>query len=230
MTDLHTHILPGMDDGVKTVQEAVEMLRIQAEQGIDTVALTPHYYRNYESVADFLAQREAAWKKLSKAVQGQACPSMILGAEVAWMPDISQWPDLEQLCYQNTKMLLIELPMIPWSAEVFAQLHRMENCRGIMPVIAHIDRYFRIQSKNNLHRLLAIGYPVQVSAEAVLRFSTRRWALDLLEYCDGLLISDCHNLASRAPNIGPAMAMVEKKLGARMAGEIAAITADILQE
>ena len=230
MTDLHTHILPGMDDGVKTVQEAVEMLRIQAEQGIDTVALTPHFYSHHESVADFLARREAAWKKLSKAVQGEVCPSMILGAEVAWMPDISQWPDLESLCYQNTKMLLVELPMIPWTGDIFAQLYRMENRRGIMPVIAHVDRYFRTQTKSNLHRLLSMGYPVQVSAEAVLRFSTRRRALELLQYCDGVLISDCHNLEARPPRLGPAMAMIEKKLGSRMAYEIAAMTTDILQE
>lgn len=230
MTDLHTHILPGMDDGVQTVSEAVEMLRIQVEQGIDTVALTPHFYRHNESTADFLARREAAWLKLSQAVQGEVCPSMILGAEVAWMPDISQWPELELLCYQNTKMLLVELPMIPWSGDVFAQLYRMENRRGIMPVIAHVDRYFRTQSRRNLHRLFATGYPLQVSAEAVLRFSTRRRALELLEYCEGLLISDCHNLETRPPKLGPAMAVVQKKLGTRMAGEIAAITADILQE
>ncbi len=230
MTDLHTHILPGMDDGVQSVQEAVQMLRIQAQQGIDTVALTPHFYRHDESVESFLARRSAAWKKLSKAVQGEECPSMILGAEVAWMPDISQWPDLESLCYQNTKMLLVELPMIPWTSEVFAQLYRMENRRGIMPVIAHVDRYFRTQSKRNLFKLLAMGYPVQVSADAVLRFSNRKRALDILKYCDGLLISDCHNLESRPPRLGQALAMVEKKLGAQIAREIAAMTADILQE
>lgn len=230
MTDLHTHILPGMDDGAQTIEEAVKMLRIQAEQGIDTVALTPHFYRHNESVEEFLARRETAWQKLSKAVRNEVCPDMILGAEVAWMPDISQWPELESLCYQNTKMLLIELPMMPWSNEVFAQLYRMENRRGIMPVIAHADRYFRNQSRRNLQKLFEMGYPAQVSAEAVLKFSTRRKAMELLRYCDGLLISDCHNLEMRPPNLRPAMEMVEKKLGARMAYEIAAITADILQE
>ena len=230
MIDLHTHILPGIDDGAQSVREAVKMLRIQVEQGIDTVALTPHFYRHNESVADFLARRETAWSKLSQAVKGEVCPSMVLGAEVAWMPDISQWPDLEQLCYQNTKMLLVELPTVPWSGDVFTQLYGIENRRGIMPVIAHVDRYFRNQSKRNLYKLFSTGYPLQVSAEAVLHVATRKRSLEVLKYCDGMLISDCHNLTTRPPRMEPAMAMVEKKLGRQMVGEIADIAADILQE
>ena len=230
MTDLHTHILPGMDDGAQSVDEAVKMLHIQAEQGIDTVALTPHFYRQNESVSDFLTRRDAAWQELSQAVQGEKVPSMILGAEVAWMPGMSQWPDLERLCYQNTKLLLVELPTTPWSGNVFTQLYGIENRRGIMPVIAHVDRHFRTQSRRNLYKLFAMGYPLQVSAEALLKFTTRRKALELLKYSDGLLISDCHNLGTRSPKLGAAMAVVEKKLGARMARDIASITDDVLQD
>ena len=112
MIDLHTHILPGMDDGAQSVDEAIKMLHLEAEQGIDTVALTPHFYRQNESVSEFLVRRDAAWRELSQAVQGEKVPSMILGAEVAWMPGMSQWPDLEQLCYQNTKLLLVELLLL----------------------------------------------------------------------------------------------------------------------
>lgn len=230
MTDLHTHILPGMDDGAQSVDEAIKMLHLEAEQGIDTVALTPHFYRQNESVSEFLVRRDAAWRELSQAVQGEKVPSMILGAEVAWMPGMSQWPDLEQLCYQNTKLLLVELPTTPWSGNVFTQLYGIENRRGIMPVIAHVDRHFHTQSRRNLYKLFAMGYPLQVSAEALLKFSTRRKALELLKYSDGLLISDCHNLGARTPKLGAAMAVVEKKLGTRMARDIVAITDDVLQE
>jgi len=230
MTDLHTHILPGMDDGAQSVDEAVKMLHMEAEQGIDTVALTPHFYRHSESVTEFLARRDAAWRELSQAVQGETVPSMILGAEVAWMPEISQWPDLERLCYQDTKLLVVELPTAPWAGNVFTQLYGIENRRGIMPVIAHVDRHFRTQSRRNLYKLFATGYPLQVSAEALLKFTTRGKALELLKYCDGLLISDCHNLETRAPKLGAAMAVVEKKLGTRMARDIMAITDDVLED
>lgn len=230
MTDLHTHILPGMDDGAQSVEEAVEMLRLQVQQGVDTVALTPHFYPERENIADFLARRESARLKLLKALQGQQCPKLILGAEVAWVPDMTEWPELESLCYQNTKTILIELPIYTWTDSLFRQLYSMESRRGVMPVIAHIDRYFRIQSKRNLERLLEMGYPIQVSAEALLRLLGRKQALELLKYYDGLLISDCHNLLERGPNLEQAMAVVKKKLGARVAQEISNITDEILKD
>ena len=127
-------------------------------------------------------------------------------------------------------MLLIELPPTPWTGDIFTELYNIENRRGIMPVIAHVDRYLRTQSRRNLYRLFSTGYPLQISADAVLKFSVRRRALELLQYFDGLLISDCHNAGPRAPRLGLAMAMIEKKLGTQMAREIAAITTDMLQE
>ena len=60
MTDLHTHILPGMDDGAKDAAAAAAMLRMEAEQGVTGVALTPHFYRADETPERFLARRGAA--------------------------------------------------------------------------------------------------------------------------------------------------------------------------
>ena len=51
MTDLHTHILPGIDDGAKSIEEALALLRAQANQGVDTVALTPHFYKRRNEVS-----------------------------------------------------------------------------------------------------------------------------------------------------------------------------------
>ena len=53
MTDLHTHILPGMDDGAKTVEDSLAMLRMEYDQGVDTVVLTPHFYRDRENPKHF---------------------------------------------------------------------------------------------------------------------------------------------------------------------------------
>lgn len=230
MTDLHTHILPGMDDGAQSVKEALEMLQAQANQGVDTVALTPHYYGREESIKDFLARREAAFKQLSQAAQGKNLPDMILGAEVAWLPDMAEWPEIEKLCYQGTKVLLVELPTTPWSDATFRQLYKLENRWGITPMIAHFDRYFRFQRERNIHRLLETGYPIQISAESLCRFMTRRKPMAMLEYCDGLLISDCHNMEDRKPNIGEAMRIVARKLGGLQAGRLADLTDDMLAE
>ncbi len=228
MTDLHTHILPGMDDGAKTVENALAMLTEQAKQGVDTVALTPHFYRRRETPADFLVRRDAAWKQLQEATKGKEFPQLILGAEVAWSTDMTQWPELEALCYQNSKTLLVELPVMPWTDSIFRELDNLEGRRGIIPMIAHIDRYFHLQKKKDIERILEMGYPIQVSAEAFFHFFLRKHAMDLLENYDGLLISDCHNMTERVPNVRNAMRIVEKKLGRRIADRIESITDEIL--
>lgn len=228
MTDLHTHILPGMDDGAKTLDEALSMLRAQAAQGVDTVVLTPHFYRSMETLEEFLARRENARSQLLAATEGRDYPKLLLGAEVAWTLGMIDLPGLEQLCYENTKMLLVELPITPWTDYIFRELYSLEVRHGIVPVIAHIDRYFTAQSKKNIERLLAMGYPMQVSASALYRFSTRNQALRLLEKYDGLLISDCHDSADRAPNMGDAMRIIVDKRGSAAAARIAAATDEIL--
>ena len=199
MTDLHTHILPKMDDGAQSVKEALAMLQAQAEQGVDAVALTPHYYGREENIKSFLARRDAAFKQLVRAAEGKEIPEMILGAEVAWMPDMAEWPDLEKLCYQNSGVILIELPMTHWTDATFQQLYKMENRRGITPMIAHFDRYFQCQKERNIHRLLETGYPIQISAGSLRRIFGRHKSLAMLKYCDGILISDCHNMDDRPP-------------------------------
>ena len=59
MTDLHTHILPGIDDGAPDMETALHMLEAEDKQGVNTVALTPHFYRSREHIADFLAEKQA---------------------------------------------------------------------------------------------------------------------------------------------------------------------------
>ena len=86
MTDLHTHILPGMDDGAKTPEESLQMLRMERDQGVDTVVLTPHFYRDRERPEWFLARRRASAEALrqeAEALRGPAAEYQSLKEHVA---------------------------------------------------------------------------------------------------------------------------------------------------
>ena len=61
MIDFHTHILPGMDDGSKSVEESIWLLQEEVRQGVDAVMLTPHFYAEENSPVDFLRRRYASW-------------------------------------------------------------------------------------------------------------------------------------------------------------------------
>ena len=231
MTDLHTHILPGMDDGAPDTETALQMLRMEAAQGVQAVALTPHFYRSREHIPDFLQRRDEAYARLSAAAaEKTGLPRLILGAEVAYAPGMTEWEGLELLCYEGTKLLLVELPVTPWNDEMFRQLYRLEGRLGITPMIAHVDRYLGCQDKKSIHKLLDMELPLQVSAESLLHLMGRKNGLRLLEDYNGLLISDCHNTVTRPPNMGKAKPVMEKKLGQAVAAALLAATSEALTD
>ena len=163
-------------------------------------------------------------------LDGAEHPKLILGAEVALIPGISELPELDKLCYDGTRILLVELPMIPWTDTVFNLLHSLESRRGLMPMIAHVDRYFHCQKKEQLERLLEMGYPIQVSSGALLRNLGRVRALRLIRDYDALLISDCHTTKNRCPNLGEALKIVRKKLGSAVADRASRFTDEVLSD
>ena len=143
MTDLHTHILPGMDDGAPDVETSLAMLREEALQGVDTVVLTPHFYRDQERPEHFLARRERAADRLARAIldlteeERQTMPRLILGAEVAWVPNLAYWEELPQLCVGKINYLLLELPFSPWNEHMVNELYYLFGRTGITAILAH---------------------------------------------------------------------------------------------
>lgn len=236
MTDLHTHILPGMDDGARDVQMSLRMLRLEATSGVSTVALTPHFYRDRENMEHFLQRRERAMvslleglERLSEDERGKL-PRMVLGAEVAWMPNMAGWPHLERLCYGDSRYLLLELPFLqPWTERMIHEIYNLMGQTGLVPVIAHIDRYLGVQKKALLESLFEMGLPIQISAEELLHPFRRKRALRLLAGRDAqFLISDCHNDTDRKPRLGEAVRVLQRKLGEAEANDILSQSDELL--
>lgn len=220
MTDIHTHILPGMDDGAKDADMSLAMLRMERAQGVNAVVLTPHFYRELEAPEHFLKRRRAACQVLVDKVMSlpeaerESLPRMYLGAEVAWMPNLADWPHLNRLCINGGKHLLLELPMTPWNDQMFRQIYDMMDRTGITPVIAHIERYRNTQKKEHIEEILSLGVSVQISAGPLTRLLSRGPELKLLrEQKVQYIASDCHDPTTRPPNLGPALKVVREKLG-----------------
>lgn len=212
MIDLHTHILCGMDDGAQDVQTSLRMLAAEQEQGVDTVVLTPHFYRNRELASRFLERRRAAWEKLQDSLTADM-PRILLGAEVAWVPNLADCDHLEQLCIGNTRHMLLELPYTPWSRALANQIYDLMGRTGITPVLAHLERYWKSQKPEQILEILSLDVPVQISASALTDVWGRGQSLKLLRNYGHVLASDCHDLSHRPPNLARGMAVAAKKLG-----------------
>ena len=215
MTDLHTHILPRMDDGAPDTAASLAMLRMEAAQGVTGVALTPHFHRDRESIEQFLARRQAAWEHLSAAMKKTAepFPDLVLGAEVAWMPNMNHWDDLEALCLGSSRYLLLELPFTLWNNSMIDQLYSLAAQSGVTPVLAHLERYLGRQKKEHIQELYRLNVPIQLSAGCLLH-PIERWKLLRLlrEGQSFFLASDCHGTQRRTPDLGPAAAVAKKRL------------------
>ena len=205
--DLHSHILPGMDDGARTCQESAEMLRRSGEQGVLGMAATPHYYPK-EPVTQFLERRAASYQRLREYLEenGLTSPELCLGAEVAYHTGLVYEEQLEQLCLGQSRYLLLELPFARWSPNVLRDVRAFRSMWGIVPVIAHLERYQKLQERRTMEELLDCGVLIQVNAEFLLGFWSRRKAKKLIQRdLVQVLGSDCHNLTSRPPNLGQAV-------------------------
>lgn len=216
MIDFHTHLLPLIDDGSRNIRESVKMLHSCALQGVTAVVATPHYYAEKEAPYDFLQRREKSWKALKEVLSIEHnYPSIYLGAEVKVFPGISDIEELQKLDIAGTGYILLEMPFSEWSDRVFRELDKIA-LRGMRPVIAHIERYLKIQKKtDNIERLLHKDFLIQSNAEFFCGgFLDKRRAVRMLtEGKIHLLGSDCHNLSSRPPNMKSAAEIIRYRLG-----------------
>jgi len=214
--DFHSHILPGIDDGSASLKMSLSMLAREAKQGIHEVVATPHFYANHDTPEAFLARREEAYHVLTEATAGkEGVPTLHLGAEVAFFRGMSESNALESLKIGKTRYILVELPMGTWYNSIWEELCAIREKQGLIPIIAHVDRYLApLQVERLMRELEELPVLLQANIGFFLRRNTARLALKLLKQGRiHLLGSDCHNLESRPPRLGEGIAEIEKKLG-----------------
>ena len=215
MTDFHSHFLPGIDDGSDSVETSLRMLDLWCSQGIARVCATPHFYAEHTTPERFLRRRGAAFDAVRAAMDPELqYPAILLGAEVRFFDGISNAQELPLLCLEGTELLLLEMPFSHWTDRMLGEV--ADICRrGIVPVAAHLERYISFNPKKTLFRLMDMDLLVQCNAEFFLSRRTSRKALAMLrEERIHFLGSDAHDVSSRAPNMGAALELIEKKLGA----------------
>lgn len=216
MTDFHSHILPGMDDGSKNAEESVKMLEVSASQGIKAIVATPHFYPTDESPKDFLARREAAIDRLSPLLMGRDdLPEIYVGAEVAYYRGLGKSEFASSLAIEGTNIILVEMPAYEWNDFVVDDLISLAKEQALRPVIAHLERYISFQSKQTVDKLIYNEVLFQANASFFDGgFFTKRKAIKMVETGRiSLLGSDCHNLDTRAPGLTKATDLIKEKLG-----------------
>ena len=215
MIDFHSHILPHFDDGAKDAATGLEMLRMSADSGIDTVVSTSHFYpEQYSNASDFIHKRGMAFAELKDAAESEKfeLPRIVLGAEVYLGKKLSRVKNLHALCIGDTDYMMLEMPYDDWKEDDFEEIYQITRL-GICPVMANLDRFMKF--KKQFGELFSLGVLVQVNASAVLDNHTRRNVLELFDMeAVHAIGSDMHNTVSRPPNAAQAYELIKTKFGA----------------
>lgn len=150
MTDTHSHILFGLDDGSSSIQESIELISKMKMAGFDKIILTPHYIESTEYSAENKEKLEK-YELLKKEIdRNNIGVSIYLGNEIFIHNDILKSLN-NDLCFSlnNGKYLLIELPFYNQILELDDILHEIKIA-GYIPIIAHPERYSYFQDNYNL--------------------------------------------------------------------------------
>lgn len=224
MIDIHSHILPGIDDGARSVDEALDMLRIAIDQGVKTQVLTPHIHLGrFNNTKQHIEQE---FIKFREQVDSANLPiKLLLGAELRIGPEIMQLVSTDSVPWlgehQGKKTFLLEFPRteVPFGSDNLVKWLLSKNC---LPIIVHPERNSTfLKNRSKLQVFIDLGCPLQITASSI----TGKFGADVQQMTEELLIanqvsaiaSDCHNLKGRAPDLFAGVEKAKSIIGANKA-------------
>lgn len=227
MIDLHSHILPGLDDGARSLDEALEIASAAAADGITTIAATPHVRDDYPTTPE---EMERGVAELNAAIADAGIAVEVRpGGEIAFdRLDALSAEDLRRFGLGgNPSYLLVESPYYGWPLDLPVRLFRL-RAAGITPVLAHPERNAEVQAMpERLRPLVDSGTLVQLTAASLdgrIGRSSRACGLRLLQLgLAHLLASDAHHAGIRTVGMSAAVEAVgDEALGRWLASDVPA--------
>jgi protein-tyrosine phosphatase len=209
LIDLHAHILPGYDDGVRSIDEARALARAAAAEGVTAIAATPHVRADYPTTLERML-RGVELLRTDFAREGIDV-DVLTGGEI----DLDRMQRLRAdelrgfTLAGNGRWLLVEMPYRGWPAQLERRLEALRG-QGLEAVLAHPERNADVQADpGRLAPLVAAGARVQITAASVdgrLGSKARACAQALVQVgCAHVLATDAHAPAVRAGGLAGAV-------------------------
>lgn len=217
MIDLHSHILPSVDDGAATLDMALEMARMAVDDGIEVMACTPHFMPGtYDNTsADIRSRVDALNHAL---IDHNIDLSLVTGSDAHICPDFTdKLRTGEILTIHNSRYVLFEPPHTIMPQRMSELLYNI-TMAGFVPVLTHPERLKWIEQNYGVMTDLAkSGVWMQITAGSLTgRFGVRPqyWAQRMLaEGYVSILATDAHNTRSRPPLLSEAFEIAQSELG-----------------
>lgn len=216
--DLHSHILPWMDDGADDADVSLSLLRKEASDGVRQIVLSSHFNPIDEKVSEFRIRRNVSFRQLKKAISQTELEGKFdlrPAAEIRYNPSLLEIDGLETLCIEGTKVLLIEFSTQHYPEFVQDVFYRLQT-RGFIPLMAHVERFpWLRENPEFLYNLVCDGAYAQVNADSIIKsreslsFIRRMMKFGLI-HCIG---TDTHNMTKRPPHMKEAEKILSSNPG-----------------
>ena len=224
LTDIHCHLLYGVDDGAHDIETSIKMLDRAKEEGVDRIVLTPHFRHGM-----FPYDKEKIESHFMKLMPFASQKGIDLRLGCEYHVDSDMISNLESgrvHSLADSEYVLTEYShdtdagyILEWSGEL--------QSRGYVPIIAHIERYACMRDLDLLVRLRNMGTMLQINADALLGkegFSVRSFCRKLVKngLCD-IVSSDSHGIEKRVNHLGEAFRDTSKRFGEETAERLFSI-------
>ncbi len=212
LLDIHSHILPAVDDGAKDLESSVTLLKMMKEQGITDVIATPHFYPNDDTIDEF-KNRVTKAQKLLKTVDDDL-PNIIIGCELFYYSGVSRSELINEFTIGNSNYILLEPSTYLINRSLMREILYFSDVLNLIPIIPHIERYYKTPGfKEFVQFIKENGILCQVNATSFFIRSYKRTLKKLFK--EGIVTfvaTDTHSL-NRPPMLKEALDEIEKRFG-----------------
>jgi len=225
MIDIHSHILPGIDDGAEYIEESIEICETALSEGIETIIATPHYISREGEIEKtkllsyvFMLNQELKNENINVTI--------LPGMEIYINPELSQLYSQDKIITLNLKnYMLMELPLYNRLPVYLDDAIFNLQIKGIKPVIAHPERCKAVMDNPNIvYRLINNKCFIQVNSGSIVglygRDAQKTANLLLQHNMVHFVASDCHSLKGRKSLLKEAYDMVAKKFSIGYADDL----------
>ncbi len=215
ITDVHAHIIPGLDDGAPDLEQALQMAKIAQRQGICHIIATPHTL--YEGTYIFSDSIREAMDSFQRELRNREIPiTLSAGQEIFYFDGAVDYLKSGKFCtLASSFYILVEfLPIISWK-ECYQAMRRLRQS-GYWPIIAHAERYDCLRNEMHLEELKELGVYLQINFSS---FAGKLWDKDI-RWCRKMILderidflgTDMHSAVWRSPDVRKELTWLEKKV------------------
>ena len=147
LLDIHSHILPAVDDGAQNLDDSLTLLKMMASQGITHIIATPHFYPNNDTLEDFKSRVTVAEQLLKNTPSD--IPQIIIGCELFYYTGISKSELIKEFTLGKSNYILLEPNPFYINKTLMSEILYLRDELGLIPIIPHIERYHKSKGYKN---------------------------------------------------------------------------------